>query len=175
MHSFTVSPEGSVAVSPLDAVFNFGDYVTLVCIAKGGPDNSFQWEMNGNVIGNDSTVTLVDIDASHGGDYMCTVSNAAGTESTSTTLYVAPYIIPSFEEQILAVNGSSVNITCNAAGFPTPSVKWVDMLDLEVSSLSQLEFSPVFFGDGGVYHCVAFTDIGGMNFTTRNETTLISK
>lgn len=152
-----------------------GNYVTLLCTAKGGPDNFFQWERNGTVIGNNSNVTLVAVDASHGGDYTCTVSNTAGTESASTMLYVAPYIITSFDKQILIVNGSNLNITCIAAGFPSPTVKWVDMLDCEVSGIPQLQFSPVLFGDEGVYYCIAFTEISGMNFTTRNETTVIGE
>ena len=172
--SFTVSPEGSVVVA-LPNVFNFGDHVTLFCTAMGGPNNSFHWEQNGSVIGNDSTLNVVAIDASQGGDYTCTVSNAAGSDSASTTLYVAPYIITSLDEQILTVNGSTVNITCTAAGFPTPVVTWVKMLEVEVSNTPQLQFMPVLFGDEGVYSCVASTEINGTNFSAMNETTLIGK
>ena len=176
MNSFfisTVSPEGSVVVSPLDVVLNFRDDVTLLCTAMGGPDNSFNWKRNGTVIGNDSTIHLVTVDDSHGGDYTCTVSNAAGSDSASTTLYVAPYIVTSLEDQILAVNGSSVNITCNAAGFPAPVVMWVNVIDIKVSNSSQLQFLPVLFGDEGIYSCVALTEINGTTFSTKNETTLI--
>ena len=149
--------------------------MTLSCTAMGGPDNSFHWEMNGTIIGNDSAVNLVAIDASQGGDYTCIVSNAAGSDSASTTLYVSPYLITSLEEQILTVNGSNTNITCNAAGFPTPIVTWVDILDIEVSNTSQLQFMPVLFGDEGAYYCIASTEINGTKFSTRNETTLVGK
>jgi dystroglycan 1 len=141
----------------------------------GGPDNSFIWEKNGTIIGNDSTVNLMAVGASQGGDYTCTVSNAAGSDSASTTLYVAPYIVTSLEEQILAVNGSNVNVTCNAAGFPAPIVTWVNMLDDEVSNTSQLLFTSVIFGDEGVYSCVASIEICGTNFSTRNDTILVGK
>ena len=139
----------------------------------GGPDNSFNWKRNGTVIGNDSTISLVAVDASQGGDYTCTVSNAAGSDSASTTLYVAPYIVSSLEEQILTVNGSSVNITCIAAGFPAPVLTWVNMLDIEVSNSSQLQFTSVLFGDEGIYSCVVSIEINGTTFSARNETTLI--
>ena len=131
--------------------------------------------MDGNVIGNESMVNVTDIDASHGGNYTCTVSNAAGTDSVSTTLYVAPYIDTPLERETLAVNGSNLNISCNVAGFPIPVVKWVDMQGIEVSNSSQLQFSPVVFGDEGLYHCVATTEIGETIFTAMNETTLIGK
>ena len=139
----------------------------------GGPGNLFLWEMNGYTIASDAIVDLVAINASYGGNYTCTVFNAAGTDSASTTLYVAPYIVTPLEEEILTPNGSNVNINCVTAGFPAPSVKWVDALDFEVSSSSQLEFSPVMFGDEGLYRCVASTEIDGNNITAVNETTLI--
>lgn len=139
----------------------------------GGPDNYFIWEMNGYIIAFDAAVDLVAINASYGGNYTCHVFNAAGNDSASITLYVAPYIVTPLEEQILIANGSNVNINCVSAGFPAPTVKWVDALDSEVSSSSQLEFSPVLFGDEGFYQCVASTEIDGSNITAVNETTLI--
>ena len=142
----------------------------------GGPNNTFQWEKNGTIIGNDSILDLVAIDASYGGNYTCVVSNVAGADSASTTLYVAPYIITPLEKQILGtVDGSSVNINCPAAGFPTPTVNWVDVLNTEVSSTPQLWFNPVAFGDEGLYQCIASADINGTNFAAIDETTLIRK
>lgn len=163
-------------MSPLDTVVNFNDNVTLACTAMGGPNNTFQWEKNGTIIGNDSILDLVAIDASYGGNYTCVVSNVAGADSASTTLYVAPYIITPLEKQILGtVDGSSVNINCPAAGFPTPTVNWVDVLNTEVSSTPQLWFNPVAFGDEGLYQCIASADINGTNFAAIDETTLIRK
>ena len=78
--------------------------------------------MNRNIVANDSTLEVMDIDASSGGVYTCIVSNAAGSDSASTTLYVAPYIVTPLEEQTLTTNGSNVNISCDADGFPSPTV-----------------------------------------------------
>ena len=175
IHSFTVSPEGGVAVSPIDIISSLGDSVTLVCTAKGGPNNSFVWERDGKIIANDSIVHLVSINASDGGNYTCTVSNAAGTDSTSTILYIAPYVVTPLEEEILTFNGSNVNLNCDATGFPIPSVYWIDSQDVRVSSTSQLQFSPVMFGEEGLYRCIGSTTINGSDFTAMNETTLISK
>ena len=172
---FTVSPKGSAVLSPLNFISNFGDTISLVCTAMGGPGISFQWEMDGTIVGNDTVLDLVAIDASYGGNYTCIVSNSAGTDSVSTTLYVAPYIVTPLDEEILTANGSNVDISCEASGFPSPNVNWENMLGLEVSSTPQLEFSPVIFGDEGVYHCIASSEIKGTQFTSRNETTLISK
>lgn len=170
---FPVSPEGSVQVSPQNVILIQDDAIIFDCNAMGGPTNSFIWTMDGNVIGNESVFNVMDIDASRGGSYTCTVSNAAGTDAASTTLYVAPYIDAPLERETLAVNGSNLNISCSAAGFPIPIVKWVDMQGIEVSNSSQLQFSPVIFGDEGVYRCVATTDIKETIYTAVNQTTLV--
>ena len=142
----------------------------------GGPNNTFQWEKNGTNIGNDSILELMTIDATFGGDYFCIVSNAAGSDSASTTLYVEPYIIIPIEKNTLVtVGGPGVNINCLADGFPTPSVKWVDIVNVEVSSTSQLQLNPVSFGDEGLYRCIASVDINGTNFAAVDETILTSK
>ena len=119
-----VSPESGIKVSPLNMVFSQGNNIISICTSSGGPDNFFQWEMNGNTIENNSILEVMDVDASSGGSYTCTVSNAAGSGSASTTLYVAPYIITPLEEVILTFSGSSLNLTCEADGFPVPIVSW---------------------------------------------------
>lgn len=164
---------GSATVSQEGIVSSVGDNVTIFCTTMGGPSNSFLWEFNGNIVAADNTVNLVAIDASYGGNYTCTVSNAAGTDSVSTILYVAPYIATPLDEQTLTASESTVNISCDATGFPTPNVKWVNSSGLVVSSSSQLEFRPAIFGDEGIYLCVAFIEINGTNFTVTNQTTLI--
>ena len=156
-------------------VSNQGYNITFACAASGGPDNFFQWQMNGNIIGNDNMLEVMDIDASSGGIYTCTVSNAAGSDSASTTLYVAPYIVTPLEEQILTTDGSNVNISCDADGFPSPNVSWVDMTNVEVINMSLLEFSPVMFGDEGLYRCVATAEINGMGFNATDDTILVGK
>ena len=170
-----VSPMGSVTIPLLDPVFSQGNNTTLTCSAFGGPNNTFLWEMNGSIIGNDSMLDVTDIDASSGGNYTCTVSNAAGSDSASTTLYVAPYIVTPLEEQILTTNGSNVNISCNADGFPTPTVSWMDMTNAEVVNMPLLEFSPVMFGDEGLYRCVAAAEINGVDFNATDDTILVGK
>ena len=139
----------------------------------GGPDNTYIWMKNEDFVGNESTLVVTDIDASSGGSYTCLVSNAAGNDSASTTLYVAPYIVTPLEEQTLTANGSNVNLNCDADGFPSPIVTWIDVTNLKLFNTSLLQFSPVMFGDEGVYRCEATAVVNGMTFNTTNETTLI--
>lgn len=165
-----VSPEGSVSVTTSSNVVTRGENVTLVCSAKGGPEISYSWMMNGVKIGNESTLVVIDIDASSGGNYICRVSNAAGNDSASTTLYVAPYIVTPLDEQVLIASGSNVNISCDGTGFPNPTVNWVDRRNMKISNGPLLEFNPIVFEDEGLYRCLLTAEINGMNFTTTDET-----
>ena len=84
------------------------DNVTLTCNSSGGPNNTYEWMKDGMVLDDevDITLTLNDVNASYGGNYTCTVSNAAGRDSGNVILYVAPYIVTLQEEQVLTTNGS---------------------------------------------------------------------
>ena len=156
-------------------ISSVNDTVYLMCVSEGGPNNAFQWTLEGMIIGNESTLSVSDIDASSGGNYTCTVSNAAGNDSDFVTLYVQPYIVTPLEEQTLTSSESELNISCDAAGFPAPTVNWVDMSDVVVSNDSQLVFNPVMFGDEGLYRCVATAEINGMTFNASDETILVGK
>ena len=128
----------------------------------GGPGNVFQWEKDGEVVTNDSILTLMDIDTSSGGSYTCTVSNLAGSDSATTTLYVAPYFV-THPENVEMSNRSEVNITCLAESFPEPEYIWMRDGDsnlvregvVTADMPNSLGFRPVLFGDEGVYTCVA--------------------
>ena len=172
------APHNVVVTSSVDLnVASLNDNVSLMCNNSGGPSNAYEWMKDGMIIDGevDNTLALNKVTASSGGSYTCTVSNAAGNDSASITLYVAPYIVTPLDEQSLTASGSNVNINCDAAGFPSPIVNWVDMTNMEVSNTSLLEFSPVMFGDEGLYRCVATTEIDGMNFTATDETILVGR
>jgi hypothetical protein len=132
----------------------------------GGPGNVYQWEKDGNIVATDDVLTLMDIDASSGGIYTCTVSNLAGNESATTTLYVAPYFVI-HPENVETMNSTEVNITCLAESFPEPEYMWMKDGDsglvregvITVVMPNSLGFRPVLFGDEGVYMCVAFITI----------------
>ena len=155
-------------------IASLNDAIMLICTSGGGPNNTYQWEKDGTVLDGETsdTLTLVNVNASFGGNYTCTVGNTAGNESASIILHVAPYIVIPLEEQTLTTDGSYVNITCGADGFPSPTMSWVDMTNAEVVNTSLLEFSPVMFGDEGLYRCVATAEIDGTNFTAMDDTIL---
>ena len=50
----TVSPGGSVAVSPEMVIADVGGTVTFNCSAQGGPDNTYQWQNDGEDLMNET-------------------------------------------------------------------------------------------------------------------------
>ena len=158
-------------------ILNFGDNVTFTCSARGGPDNVFQWQKNGADLPgeNQTTLQLTLVSATDGGEYTCVVSNAAGNETTSVTLYVRPYIILDPQREVLANEGSTVTFTCEALGSPPPSYRWERVDDPGFESLGQnLTVGPISYSDGGsVYRCVAFITVNMTNYTAQSEDGLL--
>ena len=170
MH-YAVAP-GKLIISQIKTA-NFGDNVTLTCSARGGPQNVFQWQTNGTDLPgeNQTTLQLTDIDATDGGEYTCVVSNGAGNDSISTTLYIRPY----FTTQPMSIStkaGQNETLTCEAEGFPEPTIQWFRDngadFGLNVTGMvtSNLMFTPVQFGDEGDYYCTAASNGESSNTTT---------
>ena len=170
----TVSPEGSVSVSPLNMVFNGGDHVTFNCSAQGGPGNTYQWQQNGIDLDNETmqTLTVSQISATDGGEYTCVVSNAAGNDSASTLLNVSPEIV-SDPTDVRANNGTVRMFVCGAEAFPEPQYQWMRVSrtfgdNIAGDDSSMLVFNPVRFGDEGDYYCRATSN--GLTVTSDNAT-----
>ena len=149
--------------------------VTLTCSNRGGPTNTYEWRKDGIIFDGETnkTLSLNSVEVTSGGDYTCTVSNDAGMDSTTTTLYIAPYIAVPLEEEIQADNGSSVNVSCEADGFPLPTVNWVNRTNIVVANTTLLKFSPVLVGHEGIYRCVATIVVNGSSIDATDEINLI--
>ena len=157
----SVSPEGSVEVSPLNETFDQGDNVTFTCSARGGPDNTFQWLRNGaELVGETSEIIVIpDVIFMSGDEYTCMVSNAAGNESVSTFLFVRPEITLN-PMDMNTTNDSFLMIMCDAEAFPCPEFQWIHVggdigSNIMGADTNLLVFNPVLFGDEGDYFCTA--------------------
>lgn len=85
----TVSPRRTATASPGFFDGLPGGNATFNCSSMGGPGNSFTWmrQSDGSVVGNQSSLSLMDLDAFDGGQYQCFVENRAGNDTTNVTLY----------------------------------------------------------------------------------------
>ena len=157
--TYIVSPEGSVIVSPVNGTFSRQDNVNFSCSALGGLGNTFQWIKDGVELENETSglLTLLGINAISGGEYTCTVSNAAGNESASTFLFVSPEILVQ-PVSVNTTNGSMAVLRCDAEAFPEPEYLWEHINgttgdNVMGTNTNELVFNPVLFGDEGNYLC----------------------
>ena len=76
-------------VEPFDIDVSVSEDALFNCTSMGGPDNIYEWThiRTGQVVGNDPELLITTTEASDGGSYECTVTNIAGSDSSSSTLY----------------------------------------------------------------------------------------
>ena len=156
-----------ISVISENQTYERGDNVTLNCLAKGGPDIIFQWQVNNtNISGETSTkLMLSNVNASTGGEYSCVVSNSAGDYYASTFVFISPYFTTQLADRV-GSNGSTLILMCEAEAFPAPQYQWarVDGAAIRTTVLgvnsTMLFFNPLIFGDKGSYFCN--TSLGGV-------------
>ena len=107
-------------------MFYHGNSTILTCTGEGGPGNIFQWTFNETILENETSNHLVlpFITAiSNGGVYSCTVSNAAGNSSNSSSVFVYPVITVNPSDNF-TVYHEEVTFSCEATAFPYPEYQW---------------------------------------------------
>ena len=171
---FLVSPQTSIL--SINQTYPAGVNATIVCSSNGGPNNSYQWQVNGSDIEGAviPVLELLDVQSSDGGEYTCMVSNAAGSQDASTFLYISPFFITQ-PVDTQAVNGTSVNLTCEGDAFPSPEYQWgrsdgVSIREGIITYTSILIFNPVMFGDEGDYYC----NVSSLDFIVHSEVATLS-
>ena len=74
-----------------DNTYDNGDQLELNCSSEGGPDLVYSWRRNNDfsneTVTNTNTLTISDLVTVDGGDYTCTVTNDAGSNNTTVTVY----------------------------------------------------------------------------------------
>ncbi|KAH9380974.1 hypothetical protein HPB48_021080 [Haemaphysalis longicornis] len=115
-----------------------GQRATITCaIYEGDQPLTFVWLKDGTVISKGSqnvetsegagysTLTISPLSLQNSGNYTCVVSNAAGSDSTSSslTVHAAPRWIQAPKDVVVSV-GDSVSMSCAAEGHPTPTILW---------------------------------------------------
>ena len=64
-----------------------GEQLMLSCLSEGGPQLEYSWIFSGSEIATTPILTINNVSASNGGDYTCNVTNDAGSESDTITVY----------------------------------------------------------------------------------------
>ena len=139
-------------------MFRHGDSVNLTCAAEGGPRNTFQWALNGSVLQNEvskdlqlSFITAND----NGGTYTCVVSNAAGSGSSTTSVFVYPFITINPRNTTATIGDPAVSFSCAATAFPYPLFAWFGAGEGVVSFENSTSVVTLTTPAEGEYYCTA--------------------
>ena len=81
----TVAPYNVVVMG--DNLYNQGEQLQLNCLSEGGPVLEYSWIFSGSIISKANTLTINNVNTTHAGDYICNVTNDAGTDSDTITVY----------------------------------------------------------------------------------------
>jgi hypothetical protein len=118
------------------------------------------------------------VDANFGGNYTCLVTNLAGRNTSSVTLYIEPYITQ-FPTRYLEIQLSdTARFSCDAEGYPTPNVYWWKGTQMAVvSPTGNLTFISVIPANGGTFVCEAAARTRNRELTTARapDSTLAGK
>ena len=72
-----------------DTLYNQGERIQLNCSSEGGPVLEYTWFLSSNIIpiANAGTLIITNVNITNVGDYTCNVTNDAGTDSSTITVY----------------------------------------------------------------------------------------
>ncbi|XP_007565210.1 hemicentin-1 [Poecilia formosa] len=154
--------------------------VTLECHAAGNPPPQISWLRNGRplllsprtrLLSADSLLRIAPVQQSDSGVYTCVARSQAGLAELSYDVQVqVPPGVDRVEpvEPVTVVQGSLVTLTCEARGFPLPTLTWMkdgQPLSLHRNLLldgqeTRLQLPDVIRSDEGLYSCVASNQAG---------------
>jgi hypothetical protein len=172
---FSVLVPPVAMLTSINQTYSQGDTVMLECTSVVGLNHTYQWQVNGTNLANETLpiLKLPKITADSGGEYTCVVTNPAGSHNMSTFLFVYPYFL-SHPGDVQVSLGSTILLTCDAVGFPNPEYLWTRAdgrtIRSDVSDRRVLNIIDVLFGDGGEYYCHA----SGRGMSLQSQGSIIS-
>uniref|UniRef100_A0A915PRJ2 Ig-like domain-containing protein n=1 Tax=Setaria digitata TaxID=48799 RepID=A0A915PRJ2_9BILA len=159
-----------------NVLFN-GDEPITVKWFRNGKEIKPSFEFQIDTTANSSTLTIAKVKADHSGQYMCRITNVAGTQESLANLMATPSsghgIAPNFKQRMHDVRvqqNASSQFQCTVTGIPEPVASWfkdgkplpndarykiVDQKDERT-----LMISDTLPHDAGIYECVVKNSSG---------------
>ncbi|XP_069556659.1 roundabout homolog 1-like isoform X2 [Brachyistius frenatus] len=194
--TLTVHVPPAFAIRPRNQVVAVGRMVTFQCEATGNPQPAIFWQREGSEsllfsyqppqpfsrlsVSQMGSLTITDVQRSDGGFYSCQALNIAGSVITKALLEVTdsgsdhppPVIRQGPFNQTVPVD-STVELDCQTAGTPPPTVHWkrdgvvVSPVDsrMSLTETGSLKIHYAKLGDTGFYTCVASSPNGEASWT----------
>ncbi|KAJ7986246.1 hypothetical protein DPEC_G00337960 [Dallia pectoralis] len=162
-----------------EVVVRVNGSTVLECQVTGSPAPKVTWLKDNEPLGDDGLHRLL----SHGrslqvsnaqvtdtGRYVCVAVNLAGgaEKSFHLNVHVPPSIVRASPENVTVVVNNLVSLTCEATGFPPPSLSWLKDSGSVQSNTDTLimpggrtlQILRAKMSDGGKYTCVAVSPAG---------------
>nr|XP_055043672.1 basement membrane-specific heparan sulfate proteoglycan core protein isoform X20 [Misgurnus anguillicaudatus] len=124
-----------ISIEPHSAVVKQGESASFKCrVHSGAPPVRLEWKPTTNqsfpdnvVIGpENSVITIINAQAKNHGTYKCVARNLYGSTQSMVTLIVkeSPKAVVTPTGPVRVRVGDPINLECQAAGEPRPSVRW---------------------------------------------------
>ncbi|XP_069617066.1 roundabout homolog 1 isoform X2 [Ranitomeya imitator] len=187
----TVQEPPNFVVKPRDQVVALGRTVTFQCEATGNPQPAIFWQKEGSQnllfsyqppqsssrfsVSQTGDLTIVNVQKSDVGYYICQTLNVAGSITTKAYLEVTdvvadrppPVIRQGPQNQTVAVDGTLL-LNCVATGIPVPTIHWRKdgiLVNTQESRIKQLDTGALQIryaklSNTGRYTCTASTPSG---------------
>ncbi|XP_035996829.1 hemicentin-1 isoform X1 [Fundulus heteroclitus] len=149
------------------------------CHVDGNPAPRITWFKDGQqlssdgphrVLSNGRALQVLNAQVSETGQYVCVAENAAGSAEKHFNLnvHVPPTVVGVSPENVTVVVNNFVSLTCEASGFPPPTLSWLnDRGPIQAKSNvlimpggRTLQILKAKVSDGGKYSCVAINAAG---------------
>ncbi|XP_073440552.1 roundabout homolog 1 isoform X1 [Dendrobates tinctorius] len=196
----TVQEPPNFVVKPRDQVVALGRTVTFQCEATGNPQPAIFWQKEGSQnllfsyqppqsssrfsVSQTGDLTIVNVQKSDVGYYICQTLNVAGSITTKAYLEVTdvvadrppPVIRQGPQNQTVAVDGTLL-LNCVATGIPVPTIHWRKdgmLVNTQESRIKQLDAGALQIryaklSDTGRYTCTASTPSGEASWSAYIE------
>ena len=106
-----------------DNTYSQGEQLELNCLSEGGPELEYTWTFSGGMIDNANTsmLTIANVTTSDGGEYTCSVSNDAGSNMETITVYSKFFVCTVYR---MAPNSCSIKFSLKELIFSKSRTKF---------------------------------------------------
>ena len=67
--------------------YPYGSVIELNCTSEGGPQLDYTWILSDSIVDSDAVLYITSATVFNGGNYTCNVTNDAGYDNNTTTVY----------------------------------------------------------------------------------------